>query len=137
MFIAMPMAVPIAHTIMINRPSLVPDSYMPICIAAVISGGVFGDHASPLTDCTILSAFSASCEIVDHVRTQLPYAMLVAFVSVAFGLIPTTLGSLPSWLCLLLGSSVILITLLLFGKSVDKEYSRTDALSHLLRQEDK
>ncbi|NLB09526.1 MAG: hypothetical protein GX834_00395 [Clostridiaceae bacterium] len=125
MFIAMPMAVPIAYEIILAQPEIVPESYMPICIAAVISGGVFGDHASPLTDCTILSAFSSGCSIMDHVRTQLPYGMLVAAVSVFFGLIPATLWNLPFWVCLLLGGGVILAVLRLFGRNPDREYEKT------------
>lgn len=125
MFIAMPMAVPIAYEIILAHPEIVPETYMPICIAAVISGGVFGDHASPLTDCTILSAFSSGCSIMDHVRTQLPYGMLVAAVSVFFGLIPATLWNLPFWVCLLLGGGVILAVLRLFGRNPDREYEKT------------
>lgn len=124
MFIAMPMAVPIAYEIMQAQPGVVPETYMPICIAAVISGGVFGDHASPLTDCTILSAFSSGCEIMDHVRTQLPYAMLVATVSVIFGLIPATLWNLPFWASLLSGSAVMFAVLRVFGKNPDREYRK-------------
>ena len=124
MFIAMPMAVPIAVEIMQAQLDVVSANYLPICIAAVISGGVFGDHASPLTDCTILSAFSSGCEIMDHVRTQLPYAMLVAFVSVLFGLIPATLWGLPFWICLLLGGGIILAVLRILGKNPDREYRK-------------
>ncbi|GAB1104429.1 MAG: hypothetical protein Sw2LagTSB_23730 [Shewanella algae] len=50
-------------------------------LAAVLSGAVFGDHCSPISDTTILSSTGASCHHIDHVLTQLPYAVLVAVIS--------------------------------------------------------
>jgi len=52
-----------------------------LSIAAVISGGVFGDHASPISDTTIISAMAAGCDLIAHVRTQLPWALLAAAFS--------------------------------------------------------
>ncbi|NOR55140.1 MAG: sodium:proton antiporter [Sulfurovum sp.] len=49
---------------------------IPLVIAAVISGGIFGDHASPISDTTIISSMAADCNHVEHVRTQLPYALI-------------------------------------------------------------
>ena len=49
---------------------------IPLVIAAVISGGIFGDHASPISDTTIISSIAAGCDHVEHVRTQLPYALI-------------------------------------------------------------
>jgi len=49
---------------------------IPLVIAAVISGGIFGDHSSPISDTTIISSMAADCDHVEHVRTQLPYAMI-------------------------------------------------------------
>jgi Na+/H+ antiporter NhaC len=49
---------------------------IPLTIAAVISGGIFGDHASPISDTTIISSMAAGCDHVEHVRTQLPYALI-------------------------------------------------------------
>jgi Na+/H+ antiporter NhaC len=48
----------------------------PLVIGAVISGGIFGDHASPISDTTIISSMAAGCDHVAHVRTQLPYALI-------------------------------------------------------------
>lgn len=55
--------------------------------AAVIGGGVFGDHCSPLSDTTVLSSLGSACDHIDHVRTQLPYALVVAFVAVCLYLV--------------------------------------------------
>lgn len=50
-----------------------------LMVATVISGGVFGDHASPISDTTIISSMASGCENIDHVNTQLPYAFIAAF----------------------------------------------------------
>ena len=60
----MPLAIPMGHAFGISYA---------ICLGAVLSGGLFGDHCSPLSDTTILSSMGAECNLVDHVRTQLPY----------------------------------------------------------------
>jgi len=70
--IMMPIAIPMAAVI---------DANIPLVIAAVISGGVFGDHCSPISDTTIISAMAADCETIEHVRTQLPYALFSGFIS--------------------------------------------------------
>jgi Na+/H+ antiporter NhaC len=55
--------------------------HIPLIIAAVISGGIFGDHASPISDTTIISSMAAGCDHVEHVRTQLPYALIGGFLA--------------------------------------------------------
>ena len=65
--IMMPIAVPMAATM---------DANIALAIGAVISGGVFGDHCSPISDTTIISSMAADCEVVEHVQTQLPYALI-------------------------------------------------------------
>lgn len=57
------------------------DLYTPLVIASVISGGIFGDHASPISDTTIISSMAAGCDHVEHVRTQLPYALIGGFMA--------------------------------------------------------
>ncbi len=55
-----------------------------LLLAAVLGGGVFGDHCSPISDSTVLASLAAGCEHLEHVRTQLPYALLAAGLSVPF-----------------------------------------------------
>ncbi|SFV52607.1 Na+/H+ antiporter [hydrothermal vent metagenome] len=50
-------------------------------IGAVISGGIFGDHVSPISDTTIISSMASGCDHIEHVRTQMPYALIVAGVT--------------------------------------------------------
>jgi Na+/H+ antiporter NhaC len=61
-------------------------------VAAVLAGSVFGDHCSPISDTTILSSLASSCNHIDHVRTQLPYALTVGGVSLFVGIIPSAFG---------------------------------------------
>jgi tetracycline resistance efflux pump len=65
---------------------------LPLLIGAVISGGLFGDHCSPISDTTILSSTGAACDHIEHVRTQLPYAITIAICSAA-GFIAAGLAS--------------------------------------------
>lgn len=51
------------------------------CVAAVLAGAIFGDHCSPISDTTILSSMASNCNHLDHVKTQLPYALTVGIVS--------------------------------------------------------
>jgi len=72
--IMIPVAVPMAVAM---------DTNVALAIGAVISGGVFGDHCSPISDTTIISSLATDCEVVEHVKTQLPYALIsgiIAFV---------------------------------------------------------
>lgn len=70
--IMVPIAVPI---------SVAMGSDVPLVIGAIISGAIFGDHASPISDTTIISSLAADCEVVEHVKTQLPYALVSAAIS--------------------------------------------------------
>ncbi len=76
--IMIPIAIPVA--IHVGIP-------VPLVLAAVLSGGVFGDHASPISDTTIISSMAAATDLVDHVKTQLPYALLSAGISAVLFLI--------------------------------------------------
>ena len=81
MFMVMPMAIPIACAVMENSPGI-GSHFLPVCVAGVLSGGIFGDHCSPMTDCTILAALGSGCDVMDHAVTQMPYAFTVALVSI-------------------------------------------------------
>ena len=68
--------------------------YLPLApfVAASLAGGVFGDHCSPISDTTIISSMAAATDHIDHVRTQLPYALLSgAIATICFGLLGATL----------------------------------------------
>ncbi|HEY4611520.1 MAG TPA: Na+/H+ antiporter NhaC family protein [Bacteroidota bacterium] len=54
------------------------ETSLPLCVSAVLSGGVFGDHVSPISDTTLVSSMAAASDHIDHVKTQLPYGMVAA-----------------------------------------------------------
>jgi len=55
---------------------------LPLLLATVLGGGLFGDHSSPISDTTLISSMASSCDHISHVRTQLPYALLAAGLSI-------------------------------------------------------
>ena len=78
MAILYPLVLPLAYSV----ATLEVSDLMYACVASVLSGAVFGDHCSPISDTTILSSLAAGCNHIEHVRTQIPYALTVAIVSV-------------------------------------------------------
>ncbi|MFK3976934.1 Na+/H+ antiporter NhaC family protein [Shewanella vesiculosa] len=79
-------------------------------LAAVLSGAVFGDHCSPISDTTILSSTGASCHHIDHVVTQLPYALIAALISFVGYIVLGFTGSLMAGL--ICCSALFLISIL-------------------------
>jgi Na+/H+ antiporter NhaC len=88
-------------------------------IACVLAGAVWGDHCSPISDTTVLSSIASGCDHIEHVRTQLPYALLVGTVAIAVGTIPAGYG-LPPWISLIVGGAILLTVLRFFGRSADE-----------------
>ncbi len=89
-------------------------------MAAVLSGAVFGDHCSPISDTTIMSSMSAASDHVDHVRTQSPYAFVCAGVAAGVGFVPAGFGVSPL-ITLPIGLILLFGILRLFGKRVDEQ----------------
>jgi Na+/H+ antiporter NhaC len=119
MAILMPLVIPLTHTLTMDLSLDAGESSRILIgvISSVLAGAVFGDHCSPISDTTILSSMSSACDHIDHVRTQLPYAILAAFVGIFIGDLPTAYG-FPPLLSLLLGTSLMLVVLLLGGRRV-------------------
>jgi len=84
-------------------------------LSAVLAGSVFGDHCSPISDTTILSSTGARCKHIDHVATQLPYALSMAFVSIV-GFI--TIGFTSSVMIALSAATVAFIAVILAMKTI-------------------
>jgi Na+/H+ antiporter NhaC len=89
---------------------------------AVLTGAICGDHSSPVSDTTIMSSMWSAVDHMDHVRTQLPYAITVGVISVFFGYLPAGFGLSP-WISLCLGAVAIFALLRFFGR--DPEASAT------------
>lgn len=120
MGILMPLAIPLAFAIGgyngLTEHAL--HSYMIINIGSVLTGAIFGDHCSPISDTTILSSMGAGCNHIDHVSTQMPYALLIGAISIIIGYLPVSFG-LPVVFSLALGVIFIFIILKTIGKKVE------------------
>ncbi len=116
MGILMPLVVPLTWAMIgdgaADSASL---SILHSAIASVLAGAVWGDHCSPISDTTILSSMASGCDHVAHVRTQMPYALLVGGVAILAGTLPAGFG-MPWWLGLLVGSAALWVALRSFGR---------------------
>ena len=112
MGILMPLAIPLAYSI---NPDI---NYVIVSTSAVLTGAIFGDHCSPISDTTILSSMGAGCDHIEHVRTQMPYAIFVAVITIVFGYIPAGFG-LPIYVVLPVALVALFIAIQIFGKSVE------------------
>ena len=100
-------------------------------LASVLAGAVFGDHCSPISDTTILSSTGASCHHMDHVNTQLPYALSIAAVAM-FGYL--AMGVFNSMWVGFIASLVAFIGLvILFNRISLKSRSMAPASGHLAK----
>lgn len=120
MGILMPLAIPLAYAVGIEY-NLVGDelhTYMCINISGVLTGAIFGDHCSPISDTTILSSMGAGCDHIEHVRTQFTYALCVGVIAIAFGYLPVALG-LSVWIALIGGLISVALLVRFVGKRVD------------------
>jgi len=91
-------------------------AYIVMCSSAVLTGAIFGDHSSPISDTSILSSMGAGCSLIDHVLTQIGYALTVGVVVIA-GYILVGLG-LNVWITLLIMAAILVLVLLFAGKKV-------------------
>ncbi len=124
MAILYPILLPTTWTICMTAGFPV-DVTMPIfysVTASVLAGSVFGDHCSPISDTTILSSLATGCNHIDHVSTQLHYAITVGIVSVGMGLL-AVYTDWPFWSYFAIGASCLLLIVLIAGRTVhDAEY---------------
>lgn len=112
MAIMMPLAVPLAHAFTGGAI----DGILLSTLGAVLTGSIFGDHCSPISDTTIMSSMASAADHIDHVKTQLPYAVTTAVIAILLGYIPAGLGIHPIF-SIALGVIAIIAILKFFGKS--------------------
>jgi Na+/H+ antiporter NhaC len=125
MGILMPLVIPLTWAVMIVN-GVADESGMHILfssVSAVLAGAVWGDHCSPISDTTVLSSVASGCDHIEHVRTQLPYALIVGAVGLVFGTIPAGYG-LPPWVSLIVGAAILVAILKFFGRSADAGLAR-------------
>ena len=114
MSILMPLAIPLAYKI---NPEM---SFVIVSTSAVLTGAIFGDHCSPISDTTILSSMGAGCSHIDHVKTQMWYALFVAAITILFGYIPAGFG-LPIYIVFPMSCVALFIGVMIFGKKVEED----------------
>jgi len=121
MAILMPLVIPLSWAVMEGQGGLNPENIHILysTIACVLTGAVWADHCSPISDTTILTSMASGCDLMDHVRTQMPYALIAGGISLLLGTIPAGFG-MPWWLLLVIGSIVLVILVRTFGTIIDK-----------------
>lgn len=102
----------------------------PIALAtcgSVLAGAIFGDHCSPISDTTVLSSRASGCDHVAHVRTQMPYAVVVGVACILFGTLPAAFGVSP-WISLFVGTVALVVIVRGFGKLPRETETADDAV---------
>ncbi|WAW13984.1 Na+/H+ antiporter NhaC family protein [Peptostreptococcus equinus] len=112
MGILMPLAIPLSHSI---NPDM---AYVIVATSAVLTGAIFGDHCSPISDTTILSSMGAGCNHIEHVNTQMPYSIFTAALTIVFGYIPAGLG-VKFYIVLPIAIVALFVGIRLIGKRTD------------------
>ncbi len=96
-----------------------------ICMSACLAGAVCGDHCSPISDTTIMSSAGANCNHINHVSTQLPYAITVAGISFVMYIIAGFVQN--AWICLPIGVALTVGTVFVLKMISDKRAAKADA----------
>ena len=120
MAILMPLIIPLGWAVMTVN-GIADASGMHILyssVACCLGGAVWGDHCSPISDTTVLSSVASGCDHIEHVRTQLPYALLVGIVGLSVGTIPGGFG-MPPWISIVIGIVILGVFLRVVGKRAE------------------
>lgn len=122
MGILMPLVIAVTYRMLADAGATVApeDTIMVATIGSVLAGAIFGDHCSPISDTTVLSSQSSGCDHIAHVRTQLPYALVVGTVSVVFGTLPIGFGA-SVWILLPMCLVALAVFLVTVGRRVIRE----------------
>jgi Na+/H+ antiporter NhaC len=120
MAILMPLIIPLSWAVMsvngMGDPSGMHIMYS--AVACCLGGAVWGDHCSPISDTTVLSSVASGCDHIEHVRTQLPYAMLVGIVGLVVGTSPGGFGMSPI-ISIIIGIAILGTALKVLGKKAE------------------
>ena len=118
MSILVPVVVPMALHLMTLDPNAVVESPVFLAtFASVLSGSVFGDHCSPISDTTILSSTASASDHIDHVKTQMPYALTVGVLAMTLGCLGVGFG-VPVSVILITGSVILFVIIRYVGQPV-------------------
>ena len=119
MAILMPLVIPLSWAVMENHGAANPENYhiMYSSVACVLTGAVWADHCSPISDTTILTSMASGCELMDHVWTQMPYAISAGLAALFLCTIPAGFG-FPWWILLIAGIVSQILIVSFFGKKL-------------------
>ena len=122
MGILMPLVIPLIWAALQAGDMTDPDHYHILysAVSCVLAGSVWGDHCSPISDTTILSSMASGCDHIEHVRTQLPYALSVGLVALLLCTLPAGFG-VPWWALLPVAAAVLIGVLFLAGTPLDAD----------------
>jgi len=122
MAIMMPIVIPLASVVTGIHNYSPGDTQLILVgvISSVLAGCVWGDHCSPISDTTILSSIASKCDHIDHVRTQLPYAVVVGIICMLCGDILTAYGLSP-YISLIIIAGILTGIMYLWGSKVDTD----------------
>ena len=120
MAILMPLVIPLCWAVMENYGGPGPENIHILysTIACVLTGAVWADHCSPISDTTILTSMASGCDLMDHVKTQMPYALIAGSIALFIGTLPAGFG-VPWWLLLGLGFILLFVIINTYGKPTD------------------
>jgi len=113
MAILFPLVVPLAHRVAPGQETILFGT-----VSSILAGSVWGDHCSPISDTTVLSSMATSCDHMDHVRTQLPYALFIGCISLLCAELPVAAGWYGPWVGLFVGALVMVAAFELLSRPV-------------------
>jgi len=99
--------------------------------AGILAGAVAGDHASPISDTTILASMASECQLLQHVRTQAPYALMVSIWSILVGTIPSGRATFANWVSILLGFVMMLFHAIFTSEFAINKTGRYDIFTEI------
>ncbi len=116
MALLFPTALPLAITMIGTTPGL-SETFIFSITGAILTGAIFGDHCSPVSDTTIMASMSCKVNHIDHVRTQMPYALTFGIISIVFGYLPAGFFVNP-FLLMIPQIAIAFLIFRYFGKKV-------------------
>ncbi len=120
MAILFPIVVPLAHGLSAGNEAILLGS-----VSSILAGSVWGDHCSPISDTTIMSSLASGCDHISHVKTQLPYALVVGAVSITVGDLLTGVGLLAPGAALALGALILACIVRFYGTQIHPPPNQT------------
>jgi len=130
MEIIIPIIIPLAHAI---KPT---EKFIIICLSSALSGAVFGDHCSPLSDSTIISSMGTSCNHMNHVNTQIVYALFIGFLSAVVCYLPAGLG-IYWYFTIPISVIIMFLVLRFYGEKIESESEECEEEINKEKEEEK